>query len=84
MTDFCNIYEKIEKTTSSFFQNSNLGSLTVFETLTIMGAIHFENNNVDVQVIETGLGGMFDSTNIFKSDISILTPISLDHTKILG
>ena len=84
MTDFCNIYEKIEKTTSSFFQNSNLGSLTVFETLTIMGAIHFENNNVDVQVFETGLGGMFDSTNIFKSDISILTPISLDHTKILG
>ncbi|HJN58795.1 MAG TPA: Mur ligase family protein [Dehalococcoidia bacterium] len=84
MTDFCNIYEKITKTTSSFFKNSNLGTLTVFETLTIMGAIHFKNSMVEVQIIETGLGGTFDSTNIFNSNISILTPISLDHTKILG
>ena len=84
MTDFCDIYEKVTKTTSSFFQNSDLGSLTVFETLTIIGAIHFKNSMVSVQIIETGLGGMFDSTNIFNSNISILTPISLDHTKILG
>ena len=84
MTDFCDIYEKITKTTSSFFENSDLGTLTVFETLTIMGAIHFKNSMVKVQIIETGLGGTFDSTNIFNSNISILTPISLDHTKILG
>ena len=83
-TDFCNYYKTIEKTTSSFAQDSSYGSLTVFETLTIMAALYFDRKNVEIQIIETGLGGKFDSTNIFTSDISILTPISLDHTDILG
>lgn len=83
-TEFCNYYKLIEKTTSSFVQDTSYGSLTVFETLTIMAALYFDKKNVEIQIIETGLGGKFDSTNIFTSDISILTPISLDHTDILG
>ena len=40
--------------------------------------------NVDVAVVETGLGGRLDSTNVLKPDITVITPIALDHREILG
>ena len=46
--------------------------------------IYFYENEVDYQVVETGLGGRLDATNILIPDISIITSISRDHTKILG
>ena len=57
---------------------------TFFEMTTALAFQHFENENVDALVLETGLGGRLDSTNIIVPDISIVTSISLDHTKILG
>lgn len=45
---------------------------------------YFQKENVDVAVIETGLGGRLDSTNIIHPDLSIITNISLDHTQLLG
>lgn len=44
----------------------------------------FEDNNLDFAVIEAGIGGSKDSTNVVDAKIAVLTPISLDHTKILG
>ncbi len=58
--------------------------LTYFEVLTAIAAVHFSKENVDFAVLETGLGGRLDATNAFDSHIAVLTPISLDHTKILG
>jgi len=57
---------------------------TFFESTTVMAFLHFLNKKVDVAVIETGLGGNLDSTNIVRSFISIFTPISFDHTDRLG
>ena len=57
---------------------------TFFEATTAMMFKHFENNKVDFAVIETGLGGRLDATNIVDPLISIITGISYDHTEILG
>ena len=45
---------------------------------------HFEEENVDIAIIETGLGGRLDSTNVIKPELSIITNIGLDHTEFLG
>ena len=55
-----------------------------FELTMIMAFEHFANENVDVAVIETGLGGRLDSTNIITPILSIITNISFDHTAFLG
>lgn len=59
--------------------------LTEFEILTAVMFKYFYDNNVDVVVLETGLGGRFDATNVIKSNLcSIITHIDLDHTERLG
>lgn len=59
--------------------------LTEFEILTAIMFKYFADNNVDVVVLETGLGGRFDATNVIKSNLcSIITHIDLDHTERLG
>ena len=57
---------------------------TFFETTTAMALDHFKRHSVDVAVIETGLGGRLDSTNVIKPDLIVITPISMDHMEILG
>jgi dihydrofolate synthase/folylpolyglutamate synthase len=59
-------------------------NLTFFEVTTAMAFSYFEANNVDFAVIETGLGGRLDATNVIKPLASIITSISLEHTHILG
>ncbi len=58
--------------------------ITFFEISTALGFNYFKDNNVDIAVIETGLGGRLDATNTLKPIASIITSISLEHTKILG
>lgn len=59
--------------------------LSYFEILTAMAYIYFYEQDVDVAVIETGLGGLLDCTNIIKKPLaSVITTISMDHTNILG
>ena len=55
-----------------------------FEFATIMAFDYFARNKVDVAIIEVGLGGRLDATNIITPELSIVTNISLDHTAILG
>ena len=55
-----------------------------FELATIMAFEYFKNSKVDVAVIETGLGGRLDCTNIIKPVLSIITNVSWDHNEILG
>ena len=60
------------------------GSPSFFELTTIMAFDFFARHNVDVAVIETGLGGRLDSTNIITPLLSVITNISKDHTAQLG
>ncbi len=57
---------------------------TFFETSTAMAFDHFKMKKVDIAVIETGLGGSLDSTNVIIPDLSVITSISMDHKDILG
>ncbi len=60
-------------------------TLTEFEFITAVGFLCFSENNIDVAVLETGLGGRFDATNVIsESLVSVITKIGLDHTAVLG
>jgi dihydrofolate synthase/folylpolyglutamate synthase len=65
-------------------KKSGYGQLTWFEFMVTAAFVYFYNNHVDYQVVETGLGGRLDATNILIPEMSIITSISLDHTEILG
>lgn len=58
--------------------------LTFFEVMTLLGFNYFRLKKVDYAVIEVGLGGRLDATNIINPLLSIITSIDLDHTSILG
>ena len=55
-----------------------------FEITFAMALVHFKNNNCEIAVIETGLGGRLDASNVIKPILSIITPIALDHQQFLG
>lgn len=55
-----------------------------FEYMTIIAFLEFSREGVDVALIETGLGGRLDSTNVVSPTLSIITSIALDHTEFLG
>ena len=57
---------------------------TQFDILTAMAFLYFEQQNVDVAVIETGMGGTWDSTNIVQPVLSVITSVRLDHAEMLG
>jgi dihydrofolate synthase/folylpolyglutamate synthase len=57
---------------------------TFFEVTTALALRHFEDTKIDIAILETGLGGRLDATNAVQSDVSVITPISLDHEKWLG
>jgi dihydrofolate synthase/folylpolyglutamate synthase len=61
-----------------------VAELTFFEIATALGFLHFARQRVELAVIEVGLGGRFDSTNVCRPLISLITSISLDHTQLLG
>jgi dihydrofolate synthase/folylpolyglutamate synthase len=58
--------------------------LTFFDLTTAMGLLHFARRRVGAVVLEVGLGGRLDSTNVVRPELAILTTISYDHTKQLG
>ncbi|MBI4294862.1 MAG: bifunctional folylpolyglutamate synthase/dihydrofolate synthase [Chloroflexi bacterium] len=60
------------------------GKLTTFELLTVLGFVYFQEKKVSFQVLEVGLGGRLDATNVAQPLVCIITPISFDHTEILG
>ena len=58
--------------------------LTRFELLTTAALLHFSDEGVDVAVVEVGMGGTWDSTNVIDGSVSVLTNVDLDHTAVLG
>lgn len=64
-------------------RNKNI-TPTYFDIITLIGFLFFRDNKADVAVIETGLGGRLDSTNVITPLCSVITDISLDHIYILG
>jgi len=58
--------------------------VTTFEAITAIGFLYFARSEVDVAVVEVGLGGRLDATNVLTPEVSVTTSLSLDHTYLLG
>jgi len=57
---------------------------TFFEFVTAMALLYFREMGVEWAVVETGMGGRFDATNVISPDITVITPVGLDHREFLG
>ncbi|MCK5014108.1 MAG: bifunctional folylpolyglutamate synthase/dihydrofolate synthase [Candidatus Omnitrophica bacterium] len=60
------------------------GDLSFFEVYTVLALYYFYKSQVDLIVLETGLGGRLDATNAVDSGVAVIAPISLEHARILG
>ena len=82
--DFADLVQRIWPSVLEVGENGQFGEITWFEFMVSAAFYHFSQCKVDFQVVETGLGGRLDATNIVSPIISVITSISLDHTNILG
>jgi len=83
--DFAATMAEIKPFIESMKQDASFRQLTYFEALTALAFAYFRKERVDFQVLEVGLGGRLDATNVVpRPAVCIITSISLDHTQILG
>lgn len=77
------IFKKVHKAVDEIFEEGS--NPTYFEIVTVMCFLYFMQEEVDIAVIEVGLGGLYDATNVIENPLaSFITTISYDHTDILG
>ena len=83
--DFGELAVRVRKTGEDLVASGKLKDLpSFFETLTAIGMLAFAERRVDLAVLEVGLGGRLDATNVVEPLFSVITDISLDHTEWLG
>ncbi len=82
--DFIDAAAIVKPAVDAVNDDGSFGSITTFEALTAMAFVAFRAQNVEVQVIEVGLGGRLDSTNVVEPAVTGITSISLDHEAFLG
>ena len=82
--DLCKITDSLRPYIEDGRKNDMSLSPTYFETLTAIALVYFAKEDVDVAVMEVGLGGRLDSTNIINPLVSVITSIGYDHTDKLG
>ena len=75
--DFMAIYSQYKKEIEKY-------DLSAFEIQTLVALTYFQNHKCDIAVIECGMGGLIDATNVFTPILSIITSVSLEHTDYLG
>ncbi len=82
---FAALATKIQKAEEGLLRNKRLDRLlTTFELLTCCAFLCFSEREVDIAIIEVGLGGKLDATNVIHPELSIITGVSLDHQYLLG
>ncbi len=74
---------KLYEFSNNYFEKYN-DIIPFFELTLLMALMYFEDRNIDIAVIECGLGGLLDSTNFLKTDLSIITNVGYDHLAQLG
>ncbi|NSW76678.1 MAG: bifunctional folylpolyglutamate synthase/dihydrofolate synthase [Candidatus Atribacteria bacterium] len=82
--DVALLLEYLIPTIEDMEQHSPFGRPTYFEVSVAMALLYFYLQEVDVAVVEVGLGGRLDATNICDPSLTVITPISFDHMEILG
>jgi len=83
--DFANTFDRVHSVIEELLASGVLvGHPTFFECVTAMAFDFFARENVDLAVIEVGMGGRLDSTNIVVPEVAVITPIDFDHENFLG
>ncbi len=78
------LVDRIKPAVEVVNKEATYGTLTTFEVTTAIGFSYFADMNVDFQVIEVGLGGRLDATNIVNPEVCAITSISYEHMDLLG
>lgn len=82
---FARLYFRVRDTAQQLVQNKKLPQLpSFFEVLTALAFLHFAEEHIEFAVLEVGMGGRLDATNVVEPLVSVITDISLDHTEWLG
>ncbi len=83
--DFAALFSHVEEIAATLLREGRLPAApSFFETVTAMGFLYFAARGVHTAVLEVGMGGRLDATNIVEPVVSVITDISLDHTEWLG
>ena len=82
--DFARLVGAVQKHVQKINGEGRFGKITTFEALTTVAFLYFRDRGADFQVLETGMGGRLDATNVCDPDVCVLTSISFDHTGVLG
>jgi len=80
--DVVSLVEKIKPIVGEMIKNNN--TPTFFEIVTAMAFQYFKDKKVDFAIVEVGLGGRYDATNIVEPMVTVITNVSKEHQKILG
>ncbi len=79
------IVTKLKPVVEEVNRRATYGKLTTFELLTALAFIYFAEQKADFQILEVGMGGTYDATNVIKKpEVCVITSISYDHTEVLG
>ena len=82
--EFAAAVAEVKPSIESMKRDTSFRQLTYFEALTVLAFAYFKKKRVDFQVLEVGLGGRLDATNVAWPIACVITSVSLDHTQILG
>ncbi len=78
------LFAHVKLAMATVAQKNPFGAPSYFEAQVALAFYYFQQEAVDIAVIEVGLGGYIDATNVLKADVAVLTNVGLDHTAILG
>ena len=83
-SEFVGLVRDLWPAVENVSRSGGVGGVTWFEFMVAASFHSFASNELDFMVVETGLGGRLDATNVIRPEVSAITSISLDHTNILG
>ncbi|MFC1902815.1 bifunctional folylpolyglutamate synthase/dihydrofolate synthase [Chloroflexota bacterium] len=82
--ELVSLVEKLKPDIEAVDQKATYGHLTTFEVMTAIAFDYFTVKGAEFQVLEVGLGGRLDATNVIQPEVCVITSISYDHTEVLG
>ena len=82
--DFSRLVGILQPQVEEMNREALFGQITTFEVLAVLAFLYFREQGVETQVLETGMGGRLDATNVCEPAVCVITSLSLDHTEVLG
>ena len=80
--DFIRLGQQVQKMEQELLKSHD--QLSYFEILTVIAFLYFKEQEVDLALIEVGIGGLLDTTNVIRGDIAVISSVGLDHQETLG